>query len=469
MQSFRLIVTVAISTLLYAAPTSALTLNEAVKIAVEANPEIGQAIANREAIEFELRQGRGLYLPRVDLEGRLGGEIRDNRTTHTSRNQRHLFFRKEGSIVLRQMLFDGFEASSEVERQASRVDAASIRVFERSEFIALAVVREYLDIARLRNILSIARRNVGFHRSLLVRISKGASGGSVSVADRQQGQERLFAARARVAETNEEYRAAVARFIRLVGRPIGKTYSPRSISRAMPRSLSAAIGVARKNHPSLRVAQADLDAALALVRKAKAKYYPKLNLEGRARAGHNLNGIRGHDHDLQGNLVMSWNLFNGGIDRANRQEQIRRADEQRLKIHQISREVEEAVRLSWDRRNFQRKRLREVRSQAASIRRLTGSYNEQFKIGKRSLLDLLDTQNTLFSAQTTISTATTAVRFAEYRLLAATGNLLKVMRVKPNSAAKAYARKQADVPKTPPAETMSRHSPNREGDIGPLY
>ena len=37
---------------------SALTLKEAAAIALESNPEIGQAIENREAIEFELRQAR---------------------------------------------------------------------------------------------------------------------------------------------------------------------------------------------------------------------------------------------------------------------------------------------------------------------------------------------------------------------------------------------------------------------------
>src|SRR5690348_11454211 len=44
----------------------AMSLREAVSIALISNPQIGQAIQNREAIEFELRQARGLYLPRVD-------------------------------------------------------------------------------------------------------------------------------------------------------------------------------------------------------------------------------------------------------------------------------------------------------------------------------------------------------------------------------------------------------------------
>ncbi|MDH3741461.1 MAG: TolC family protein, partial [Hyphomicrobiales bacterium] len=101
-------VAVAAMTVIAGSSASALSMLDSVRIAVESNPEIGEAIANREAIEFELRQGRGLYLPRIDLDGSLGGEIRDSQTTHRLNDQRHLFFRREGSVTVRQLLFDGF-------------------------------------------------------------------------------------------------------------------------------------------------------------------------------------------------------------------------------------------------------------------------------------------------------------------------------------------------------------------------
>ena len=447
----------------------ALSMTDAVRIAVESNPEIGEAIANREAIEFELRQGRGLYLPRIDLEGSLGGEIRDSRSTHQTGDNKHLFFRKEGSVVLRQLLFDGFGTDAEVERQASRVDGASHRVFERSEFVALAVIREYLDIIRLRRVVKISTGNVSYHRGLVGRIGEGASEGSLSVADRQQAQERLFAANARVAEAREELKAAEARFIRIVGRTAGKVSVPRRLANALPPTKSHAIGLARSSHPSVNLAKADIDAATALVKAAESRYYPKFTLEGRARAGHNLGGFRGHDHDVQGNVVMSWNIYNGGIDTANRQEQIRRVDEQRMRLHRITREVEEAVRLSWDRRDEQRRRLGALRRQHGAIVQLVRSYTEQFNIGQRSLLDLLDTQNTRVSARIAVETADAAVKFAEYRVLASTGTLLRSLGVKAASASKAYAREQAKVPPTPAAETQTRYSPKRDGSIGPLY
>ena len=116
----------------------ALSMLDAVRIAVESNPEIGEAIANREAIEFELRQGRGLYLPRIDLDGSLGAEVRDSATTRANGDDDHAFFRKEGSVTVRQLLFDGFGTQAEIERQASRVDGASLLVAQTGSVTTLA-------------------------------------------------------------------------------------------------------------------------------------------------------------------------------------------------------------------------------------------------------------------------------------------------------------------------------------------
>ena len=67
-----------VMSLAFGSPAEAISLREAVQVALEANPEIGQAIANREATQFELRQARGLYLPQVDLEGRYGAQNFDS-------------------------------------------------------------------------------------------------------------------------------------------------------------------------------------------------------------------------------------------------------------------------------------------------------------------------------------------------------------------------------------------------------
>ena len=68
---------------------SAMSLAEATKVALQSNPEIGQAAENREAVEFELRQALGLYMPRVDLEASTGAQLLSNpsrRACHSDSN-----------------------------------------------------------------------------------------------------------------------------------------------------------------------------------------------------------------------------------------------------------------------------------------------------------------------------------------------------------------------------------------------
>jgi adhesin transport system outer membrane protein len=229
----------------------------------------------------------------------------------------------------------------------------------------------------------------------------------------------------------------------------------------IPRSLNDAIDQAHANHPSIQFAQADIDAAAALVKAARSKYYPNVSLEGRASAAEDISGIRGFDGDLQGNVVVRWNLYNGGIDAANEQEQIRHVDEEYQKLHRITREVEEGVQLSWDRHMHQTQRLRELLREMSAIEQLRGSYFEQFRIGERSLLDLLDTQNTRFSVQVAIATADAAVKFSYFRILAATGKLLRALGIAAPAEARTYARVDANVPETPLPESFNRVEPPR--------
>ncbi|WP_292505026.1 TolC family protein, partial [Mesorhizobium sp.] len=205
---------------------SALTLKEAVAVAVESNPEIGQAIENREAIEFELRQAKGLYLPSVDLEASTGVRRLDNDSRRALDEDHDALYPNEADLTVSQTLYDSGARRAELNRQASRVDGASFRVLERSEFIGLAVVQDYLEYMLQASIVAEAKKNLGFHQSILGDIKQGIAGGALNDADRQQAEERLYAAKARMQEATEELEAAKIRFFKNVGKPLTNPSRP---------------------------------------------------------------------------------------------------------------------------------------------------------------------------------------------------------------------------------------------------
>ncbi len=63
------------------------------------------------------------------------------------------------------------------------------------------------------------------------------------------------------------------------------------------------------------------------------------------------------------------------------------------------------------------------------------AYDQQYQIGQRTLLDLLDAQNEVFQAQTRLATAQGQATFNAYRILAVEGMLLSSLNVSPPGAA----------------------------------
>ncbi|HWA60442.1 MAG TPA: TolC family protein [Caulobacteraceae bacterium] len=432
-------------------------LKEAVQAAVSSNPEISTAIQDKQAIEFERKQAQGLYLPRADVEASAGVERLDNPTRRLLGLDNRTLKPVEVGITASQTIWDSGYRRSELDRQAARTDGAANRVGERSEFIALDVVKEYLNYLLQQRLVAIGRDNVAFHDQMVGDLQQGVQQGSISVADLQQAEERQHAARARVTEAQEDLLDSAIAFMSRTGLPLDSATLPAPVTAQLPQNQGDAVSLARTNNPRVKIAQADVDAALALVRQARSALGPKVSLEVTGRAGNDVDGFEDRTTDVQGRVVMHWNIFSGGINQANVQEQVRRASEERYKLLEVMREVDLDVQQAWNRREQQASLLETLTNQSRVSDELVNSYREQFRVGKRSLLDVLDAQNTRYNSQVLRETARFAELFAEYKILASTGTLLDTLGVTRPADAQANARQTFNTPPTPPAETMERH------------
>lgn len=435
------------------------TLEQAIAAALETSPEINQAIMNKEAIEFEREQAQGLYLPRVDIEASAGIRRLENPTRRTLGIEEDELYPLEAGIVAEQTLIDFGRRHGELLRQAARTDGAALRVAERSENTALLVSRQYLDILLQQRILAAADDNVTFHRNLVGDLGQGVQQGSISIADQQQAQERLQAALVRRTEAEEALINAQISLQTLTGLSIAGAAMPQSLKAAVAPTLGDAVSEARQNNPKVKEALADVDAAHAMVEKANGDLYPTIGLEGRGRVGEDIDGFNGKTNDLQARVVLRWNIFDGGINRAKVQEMVRRSSEARFRLHEVGRFAEEDVRRAWNSMSTQGKIETELETQSRVSDDLLLSYREQFNVGRRSLLDVLDAQNTRYNVQVRLETARFAEQFSEYQVLAATNKLLNSMGVSAPAAGASDARGRFDYGPPAPAELQRRRYP----------
>lgn len=437
---------------LAASPATAIELKDAVQAALNTNPEIRQAVANKNATQFERKQGEGLWLPRISVEASAGIRQLKNPTRRSIGIADQTLYPLEASVTADQLLFDMGGRQAEIRRQASRTDAAAARIEERSEYVALNVARAYIDYLLQQRLVAIADDNATFHQKLAGDLREGVSKGSISIADQQQAEERLQSARARLTESREDLETAGIQFQTLAGIPVDSVSMPPDLSQYLPATLQDAEVAARANNPRVQESVADLATAREVTKAARSEMGPRVNLEATARIGDDIDGFRGKTTDLQGRVVMRWLVFNGATNINNVREQQARADEAHARVFEQTRRAEEDARSAWSRLTNQGRLVSELETQSRVADDLLLSYREQFNVGRRSLLDVLDAQNTRYNVQAQAETARLAKLYAQYRLLASTNRLIEALGVNMPSAAWSDERTRYRVNPIPPAD-----------------
>ncbi|HEX2581491.1 MAG TPA: TolC family outer membrane protein [Dongiaceae bacterium] len=464
--------------LMHALPASALSLHDAVNLTVATNPEIGLTAKDRRASEHQLRQARGQYYPQIDVTAEGGPEFTRNDTVlFGTRRQRldldqdHLvlinpnttpryeiirgrrvrvgtelgtvrqnasdelgafdygllLLRRDGRLTVSQLLFDGFLTDGAVEEQKARLVSAARRVEDQTQTSALDAVQAYIDVFRHRQRLAVAQENIDAHLMTLDLVRKRAELGGGNIADVYQTEARLATARTVFRQIEGDLHTSEATFQRVVGVPATDLLPAEDIAGKLPPTVDLAVAQAIANSPRIRLAQADIDAAQAVIRQAEAPFYPDAHLQVSAQAGSHVNGDVEQTLSAQALLVLHYNLYRGGIDAARVREAKERRNEaiERLEIQQ--RIVAEELRISWALLQSQKNRVMTLTEQTTANQNTRNVYLQQFDIGQRSLLDLLDATNELFLAREGLIDAQATAKFAAYRVLSAEGALVQTL------------------------------------------
>ena len=294
------------------------SLIESINEALATNPEI--AIRTSEALSRadEVRLAEAGYLPRVDLSGGIGYEKSRNATTLNDSDTDKKYAertRREASITLRQMIFDGFRTESSVDQQLSRQQSAEQDVCSIVDVVALRAARAYIDVLRSRKQVENARSNLEKHEEIVGNIRQRERSGLGSEADTSQAEARLVLARANLISLESTLRDSEAAYRSTVGN-LPESMTAAVVPESLPDTEDSAHQVAAKNHPVLQLALADIEAAEALYEQSKSSFYPTVQAELGATWGKDQNGSKGTVHDTTAMLRVNYNLYNGGADTA---------------------------------------------------------------------------------------------------------------------------------------------------------
>ena len=417
------------SALAVSAPVSAETLEEVIRQAVSSNPDVLERIYTRLSVDEEVRQAKANYYPTVDLNAGIGRERSDNLQTRAAGYDWRSLTRREAGLTLRQPLYAGGATTHEVGRQTERTNSRAYTLHAMAEQVALRTAEVYIDVLMRQELVKLAQEYLQVHEKNYSQVTSRSISGVGRGVDVDQSRSRLLLAKSNLMAEESNLREAEINYFRVVNAAPRNLESPRAPIDEIPPTMREAVKQAIDGHPTLKAAAADIEASKEQYATAKAPHLPRLDLELEANRNNNIAGAEGENNNLAAMLRMRYNLFAGGKDKARRGQTLHQIDEAREVRNHTCRQVVESMRLSWNSFKTFDAQLVYLRQRVEAAQSARDSYRSQFTLGQRSLLDLLDSENEVFTAQQALIAGENDRLFSTYRVAAGEGMMLKVVGV----------------------------------------
>jgi len=400
------------------------TLKEIAQQAVLHSPEVTSKWHNYKAADEEIGVARGGYLPRVDVSAGRGRES----LKQPPLNQKNDYTRDSYLVSLNQMLFDGFATRNEVRRLGKAKLVRYYELLDASETVALEAARAYLDVLRYRLLVDLAEDNYVQHRATYEQLIRRTQSGVGRRVDLEQAGSRLALAEINLTTENANLHDVTARYQRLVGaQPPAVVFPPAQVGGALPVDQKTALATLHKKNPALLAAIENIEAAQYDLDVRRAAYVPKLDFRARTDNQDNYQGITGQRTNNVAELVVTWNLFNGGADRARERQY---AEKKNLAVdlrEKACRDTRQTLAIAYNDVHRLKEQADYLSQQVNLLEKTRDAYRDQFNVGQRTLLDLLDTENELLAARRSAINADADLALAHLRTYAGMGTLLEFL------------------------------------------
>ena len=398
-------------------------LKESVSYGMKNHPRIKSYQEYRESSVYDIDRARSGWFPRLDARAGYGPRIYSDETTRFIGHDDNWYMRTDGELVLSQTLWDGWATQSRVDMAKERYSSADSRLFDNAEAIALDTVLAHIEVLRLMKIVALSEENILSHENILSGEQERVSSGASSLADVTQTQARLARAHSSLATYQGDLDTAIANYIALTGVP-PEELAPVEYPEAAPLSYQETLQRVIDSNPKLAALKSDSRAAVAETELAKSAFHPNVYLEAGAVYKDYIDSSESWARGATVLLRMNWNLFNGLYDYYNVKSFKALERRARSDINDQYNLLDEEVKKTWNDLTASREQVKFYGDAVDYDVQTRDMYTQQFALGERSLLGVLDSENELYSSSLQLVTSKANEVGAAYRLLALEGNLI---------------------------------------------
>jgi len=410
--------------LLVTGPVRSASLDTALGLLLLEHPMIQAAEKRLVASEFGIKQANAGFYPRVSLTGDSGPQYIDNPTTQAAGQDYHRS-KHTATLVITQMLFDGNLVDSTADTARLTSETVRLTLESTRAQILNEGLNAYIEVLRQKRLVDLGFENVDNIQHQLNLEDERVQRGSGIAVDVLEAKSRLQIAKERLITFEGALRDAITRYRQVFGRQpdVDAMMDPWPPVQLIPSTLEEAIQVALRLNPALDTSAANVELARERRRTAEAGLYPIVNLEGAANYEKNNDTTLGMRQDYTLLLRASWDLYAGSVTTASMDQATFDYRASQDTHTYAERKTIEQVQLTWSNLITTRQRVYQLENAVGIAAEVHSSRVKLREAGKETIINVLDAQNQVTSAQINYTTASYDEKISAYSLLVSMGRL----------------------------------------------
>lgn len=374
--------------------------------ACQANPEIQGAVLNAQASSSAATYSDYLGFPVIEMDSAAGDS--GARIVTTS---------------LKQTIWDGGKISADKKSMRGRGQADSFGAESKKDDVMLRVLDTYFNLSRTAEQEIIAQENVDKLKKFYDSSVRRKETGLGNAADVSLAFSRLQQANATLTFWHGEHIRFANSYLSLLGKPAGSSVS--IVDKDMfPIALSQqeAENMAVARSPLLAAMKQEIAIAKADVDRSKSELWPVVFAKANYTAGEN-NTSTNDGGSIT--LNMQWQNDVGLSQRYKIKAAKEKASSAEVALRTSENNIRELVANLFDGYRTSEEKIGQLQQFKQSAEETAAMYENQFKIGKRSWPDLINSLQDLYSAKSQLKEAEYQSVLFKHKLMLLTGGLDK--------------------------------------------
>jgi outer membrane protein len=401
------------------------TLESALIKAYQDNAQLNAQRASVRATDENVPQALSGYRPKVGVvagigEQRTGQTIPANGTTIS---QYETITPYNYGISASQTLFNGFQTANKTRAAESQVYGAreGLRALEQTVLLNAAAV--YMDVLRDTANVLIQRSNVTSLRQVLEQTKKRFEVGDVTRTDISQAAAQVAAAEAALFAAEAQLSTDTGNYETIIGVPPKDLKPGMPADRFLPKTLPVAVEAAVLENPNVTAAMYGIDVAFLQVKVNEGSLYPSVVVQGSVTQSNapQIGVTSSFNALVTGQLNVP--LYQGGAEYSLIRQSKEGLAQQRLALDLTRRQARANAEQAWAQLTAAKGALSRAQTQVAAAEDAVNGIREEMKVGQRTTFDLLNAQQVLVQARTTLIGAQHDRVAFSYSVLSAVGRL----------------------------------------------